>query len=277
LGDFKIRCLENMVVSFDVPCTIVTSDGSHERDTFTIVRCAANPRLFPHFLRIISPVVASLGPSPTSPAVHRAISGLVELFQALSAPAKKTIQGIWAELLIIRLSSDPTAMATAWHLDPLEHFDFVAGPQRLEVKSTSSRRREHYFSLDQLAPVGNSRIVVASVFVERAGGGVSLRKIFDDTRALLVDDLSLAARVDAIFYRSLGSGWADAMDESFDWELAVESITFYDAETIPRATNLNPTAVFDVRFRSDLASTTPLVRQSMEELGGLFAAALPGA
>jgi hypothetical protein len=186
------------------------------------------------------------------------------------------IQGIWAELLIIRLSRDPSAMAAAWHRDPLEHFDFIAGPQRIEVKSSSSRRREHYFSLDQLTHIRNSRIVVASVFVERAGGGVSLRKLFDDTRVLLVDDSFLATRLDTIFYSSLGSGWADAMDECFDWELAVQSIAFYDAETIPKATNLTPQAVFDVRFRSDLASATPLVRQNMEELGGLFAAVLPG-
>ena len=76
-------------------------------------------------------------------------------------------------------------MAAAWHRDPVEHFDSRAGPQRIEVKSSTSRKREHFFSLEQLTPAGGSRIVVASVFVERVGGGVSLRKIFDDTRALL--------------------------------------------------------------------------------------------
>lgn len=109
--------------------------------------------------------------------------------------------------------SDPGTMASAWHRDPGEHFDFALGPQRIEVKSSSYRRREHYFSLEQLAPAGASRIVVASVFVERTGGGVSLQKIFEDTRGLLAENISLATRFDAVFYRSLGSGWADAMDE----------------------------------------------------------------
>lgn len=268
--------LQNLSVSFDVPCTITQAGRNQERETFTIVRCsAANPGLFPHFLRIVSPIVTVLGPTPTPAAVRRAISGLVELFQALAAPAKKTIQGIWAEVLLIRLSSDPRMVASAWHREPEEHFDFAAGPQRIEVKSSSNRRREHYFSLEQLAPAGGSQIVVASVFVERAGGGVSLQKIFKDTRGLLAEDISLATRFDAVFYKSLGSGWADAMDECFDWELALESLAFYAAETVPRVENPIPQAIFDVRFRSDLGSATPLVPQQQHELGGLFAAALP--
>jgi Putative PD-(D/E)XK family member, (DUF4420) len=268
--------LQNLSVSFDVPCTITQPGQKQELGTFTIVRCSSvNPRLFPHFLKIVSPIVTVLGPTPTPAMVRRAISGLVELFQALAAPPRKTIQGIWAEVLLIRLSSDPRIVATAWHRDPEEHFDFAEGPQRIEVKSSSNRRREHYFSLEQLTLAGTSRIVVASVFVERAGGGVSLQKIFNDTRGLLGENTSIATRFDAVFYKSLGSSWADAMDECFDWELALESLAFYSADTVPRVENPLPQAIFDVRFRSDLGSATPLVPQQQRELGGLFAAALP--
>jgi hypothetical protein len=250
--------------------------GKQQQDTFTIVRCSAsNPSLFPHFLKIISPIVMALGPSPAPAAVGKAISGLVALFQAISAPAKKTVQGIWAELLLIRLSSDPHAMATAWHRDPVEHFDFAAGPQRIEVKSNSSRKREHFFSLEQLIPPAGARIVVASIFVERVGGGVSVGKVFEDTRALLLDDPHLMNRYDTVFYSSLGSGWADAMDESFDWELATQSIAYYPAELIPRPENPTPHTVFDVRFRSDLGSVASFESRELQRLGGLMTAALP--
>jgi hypothetical protein len=268
--------LENLRVSFNVPCTVTSPGGNQEHDVFTIVRCvAANPALFPHFLRIISPIVVALGPTPTQAEVRRAISGLVELFQTLTAPGNKTIQGLWAELLLIRLSSNPAALASAWHRDPLEHFDFADGPQRIEVKSNSSRRREHYFSLDQLTPSGGSRIVICSVFAERAGGGVSLRKMADDIRGLLAGDATLVARFDAAFYSSLGSGWAEVMDESFDWELATGSIAFYSAESVPRPHNPKPQAIFEVRFRSDLSSATPLTAEQLTALGPIFIAALP--
>jgi hypothetical protein len=266
--------LENLQVSFGVPCTVTVPEGKKEQDIFTIVRCSADdPALFPHFLNIASPIVAWLGASPTPAAVRRAIFGLVQLFQALAAPAKKTIQGIWAELLLIRLSTDPRATATAWHHEPTERFDFSAGPQRIEVKSSMNRQRAHYFSLEQLKATGGSKIVVASVFAERVGGGVSLRKLFDDTRALLAEDPQLTSRFDSVFYNSLGSGWTDAMDECFDWELAKDSLAFFNAELVPKIEGDIAPAVSDVRFRSDLSGLIALDRAALLDLGGLLAAA----
>ncbi len=131
--------LQNLFVSYDVPCTITDPSGRQEGGNFTIIKCSnADPNLFPHFLRIISPMVVALGPTPTSAAVRRAISGLVDLFQALTVPAQKSIQGIWAELFLIRTSTEPRVVAGAWHKAAEEHFDFAAGPQRIEVKSSGN-------------------------------------------------------------------------------------------------------------------------------------------
>jgi hypothetical protein len=164
--------LQNLLVPYGVPCAISHSDGQQEDGTFTIIKCSsADPSLFPHFLRILSPIITTLGPTPTAAAVRRAISGLVDLFQALTAPAKKSIQGLWAELLIIRRSADPVTLVAAWHGLPIERIDFLRGKQRIEVKSSSNRRRVHHFSLEQLTPPASARLVVASLFVEPVGGG----------------------------------------------------------------------------------------------------------
>lgn len=268
--------LENLLVSFDVPCRVRHPGGNREEATFTIVRCSnRNPALFPHFLKIASPMIAALGAAPTATAVRRAIYGLVELFQSLSVPARKTTQGLWAELLLIRLSRDPLTMAAAWHREAQEHFDFAAGPQRIEVKSNSARRREHYFSLEQLTPVGHSQVIIASIFVERSGGGLSLQNLFEQTRALLSADPSFVSKFDLVFYVALGSGWSEAMDESFDWHLATESIAFYRADGIPKPQNLRTDAVFDVRFRSDLGSMTDVSIRELNDVGGIFQAAIP--
>jgi hypothetical protein len=221
-------------------------------------------------------MVVALGPTPTSAAVRRAISGLVELFQSLTAPTQKSIQGLWGELFLIRNSTDPKLVAAAWHRGAEEHFDFASGPQRIEVKSSSNRRREHQFSLAQLTSLGPSRIVIASLFVERAGGGVSLNRLFDGTRQLLSGDLNLTIQFDASFYGALGSGWSDAMDESFDWELAQESLAFFEAGLVPKVEGAIPPAVSGVRFRSDLSGLVPLEQTSLLGLGGLLAAARQG-
>jgi hypothetical protein len=268
--------LQNLMVSYDVPCTITQQNGTREHGNFTIVKCSnSDPNLFPYFLRIISPIVITLGPAPTAAAVRRAISGLVELFQALSAPAKKSIQGLWAELLLIRRSTNPSAAAAAWHRMPEEHFDFVAGRQRLEVKSSSTRRREHHFSLAQLQPPGESRVVVASLFVERVGGGVSLRQLFDEIRTRLASQPALVTQLDAMFYSTLGSSWSDAMDERFDQELADDSLRFFDAKDVPKIDGLIPPTVSEVHFRSDLSAVIPLEHEDLRTAGGLLAAVIP--
>ena len=76
-----------------------------------------------------------------------------------------------------------------------------------------------------------------------------------------------------MFYNSLGSGWADVMDESFDWELAKESLAFFDAELVPKIAEGIPPTVSDVRFRSDLSSLLPMEGTALLDLGGLLAAA----
>lgn len=95
--------LQNLTVTYCAPCAVIQPGGAQEEGTFTIIKCSsADPLLFPHFLRILSPIVVTLGPTPSGASVRRAISGLVDLFQALTTPAKKSVQG-----LLGRASSDP--------------------------------------------------------------------------------------------------------------------------------------------------------------------------
>ena len=268
--------LQNLLVSYGVPCAISHPDGQQEEGNFTIIKCSsADPSLFPHFLRILSPIITMLGATPTAAAVRRAISGLVDLFQALATPAKKSVQGLWAELLVIRSASDPLALVAAWHGLPVERVDFLGGRQRIEVKSSSNRRRVHYFSLVQLTPPANTRLAVASLFVEPVGGGLSLGRLSDEIHAILESDPALVAQFDAIFYASLGASWSDAMEECFDLELASGSLQFFDSTLVPKPDGPIPTTVNDVRFTSDMSGVSPLASDALISAGGLFAAVVP--
>jgi len=250
--------LQNLIVSYGVPCLITRPDNHREDGIFTIVKCSnADPALFPHFLRILSPIIVTLGAAPTA-AVRRAISGLVDLFQALTGPAKKSIQGLWAELLIITRSADPHALVAAWHGVPVERVDFLSGQQRIEVKSSSNRLRVHHFSLEQLTPPASTRLIIASMFVEPVGGGLSLRRLSDDIRAILAANPALLTRFDTVFYATLGAGWSDAMEECFDLERAVDSLQFFDSADIPKINGPIPATISDIRFMSDVSAALPL-------------------
>ena len=267
--------LQNLVVTYCARCVITQTNGV-ENGTFTIIKCSsADPTLFPHFLGILSPIVMSLGPTPSSAAVRRAITGLVDLFQALTTPAKKSIQGLWAELLVVRYASKPKQAVAAWHGTPQEHIDFVDGNERLEVKSSSARQRVHHFSLAQLTPPTGTRLIVASIFVETIGGGLSVRRLADEIRSAIADDPVMVVRFDAVLYATLGAGWSDAMDECFDMELARESLQFFDAASIPRIDGPIPTTVRDIRFTSDISAVQPLIPDTFLLAAGLFAAIAP--
>lgn len=266
--------LQNLIVSYGVPCLITRPDSQQEEGTFTIVKCSnVDPSLFPHFLRILSPIIVTLGATPTAAAVRRAISGLVDLFQSLTMPAKKSVQGLWAELFVIRNSGNPIEVAGAWHGAPDEHVDFVSGRHRIEVKSSSTRTRVHHFSMLQLTPPAQARLVVASVFVENIGGGVSLGQLTEEIRTMLTSDPGLLARFDAVFYATLGASWTEAMEERFDSELASESLQFIDSVHVPKIDGSIPSAVRDVRFTSDISGVAIMSQESLITAGGLFAAA----
>jgi hypothetical protein len=267
--------LQNLIVSYSVPCVVTHPDHEQEQGIFTIIKCSnVDPSLFPHFLKILSPIIVTLGPAPTAAAVRRAIAGLVDLFQALTTPARKSIQGLWAELFLIRHASNPREVARAWHQMPGETIDFISGRQRVEVKSSSTRKRVHHFSLLQLTPPAHARLLVASVFVEGIGGGVSLREITEEIRTLLAEEPPLLARFDAVFYATLGSSWQEAMEERFDAELALDSLRFFDSLQVPKIDGPIPVLVSDIRFASDLSGVPSMDTASMVEAGGLFAAAL---
>lgn len=151
----------------------------------------------------------------------------------------------------------------------------MSGSERLEVKSSSTRQRMHYFSQIQLTPPSTARLMVASLFVERVGGGISLGRLFEELRNLFAADARLLSRFDKVFYATLGAGWADALEECFDAELAQESLQFYDARNIPRIDEPLPSGIADVRFSSDLSVSTPLLLGDFASRGALFAAFVP--
>jgi hypothetical protein len=268
----RIR-LEHLDIQHGVLCRITNSRGVTEDGTFTIVRCTeSDAELTRYFLRAFDPILRSLGSNPTAPAISRAVNSLAELFRALTQPPSKSVSGLWAELLVIRQASDPVALLHAWHISLEDKFDFNAGAQRVEVKSTSQRVRIHNFSLEQLMPPTGSRVIVASLFVEKAGGGTSVESLKDEIRELAEARPELQERLDRVVASTLGSTLRQSLTERFDRELACESMLWFDGGAIPIIPTPLPWGISDVHFRADLSQCPPISRQTLGAEGGVFAA-----
>lgn len=245
--------LEHLSVQHDVECRITQPGGTSETGRFTLVRCIGGDRMLDeYFLRVIGVVIPLLGDSPSDRDVSTAIDRLVTLFRAMSGTPKKSVQGLWAELLLIARSSDPSRMVGAWHVLATDRYDFNQGVERLEVKSAAGPTRQHHFSLNQLLPIPGTRVLIASVLAERAGAGVSVGELVNEVRARLGDDVRLVLHTHDVVLETLGTGWRAALGERFDRQVAESSVSFYEPEAIPRVDERLAPGVSDVHFRVDL-------------------------
>src|SRR5258708_21198704 len=123
--------------------------------------------------------VEAIGEQPTVEELQIVIDRLVELLRALSLPPTRTIFGLWAELYLIYRSRDAVRMASAWHQNPGDLYDFAAGVQRLEVKAPGATTRRHHFTIEQLVPPLHVQDLISSLILERSTAGVSEMAIID--------------------------------------------------------------------------------------------------
>jgi hypothetical protein len=264
--------LEYLRIQFSIPCEIQSPDGT-ARSTLTVLRCTStleeHQRLF---VSLIDNIVAAVGTPATASKLQAVIRHLTAIFSGLTRPARTTIQGLWAELMVITSSRDPARLVRAWHATVSDDFDFSEGPARLEVKSTASHKREHSFTINQLQPPPGSTARIASVIVRPAGGGTNIASLVAEIGDALTSDPMSHLKLHALVTETLGAEWKDAADCRFDRELARSSLAFYDTGSVPQFVGELPIGVSHVSFISDLSRALPA---SIALAGSLFEAATP--
>lgn len=268
--------LEHLTVQHDVGCLLWHGSKPAEEATFTLIRCRQNDRVLrDYFLGVAEAVLPMLGPHPSQGRVRETVDALAELFRSLMMPARKSVQGLWAELFLIVDATDARALAAAWHGEPEEQYDFSLSQHRIEVKSAAGGERRHYFTLEQLHPPAGTTALIASLFVEGSGGGISIAELMDRARWRVASDPDLQLRIDQLVAASLGQNWRNGLEQRFDWQRAQESLMFFEAHSVPSLTSDVPPGVSDVRFRSELAGVPFVELDRLREAGGLFQAAVP--
>ena len=272
LSDFEGRHLR---VGHGVTCSISESGVEVGREQFSVVTCVDSDELLRvRFFDAAETLLRSLGETPASDELRQMVAGLIELFRMASEPPRGTIQGLWAELWLIAQARDPETLLNAWHTEATDAYDFNNGPERIEIKSTSQRVRKHSFSHRQLDPPAGTRVAVASVFVERAGGGTLMSTLIERIQRRVSSPLALS-RLNHVVAGTLGTDWRAGIESAFDSELASQSLRFYAVEDVPSIPSDIPSEISDVRYVSDLTDTPALAAEQLLGDGKLFAAIVP--
>lgn len=251
--------LDMMSVQFCQLCKLIYDNGECLESTYTVITLKpAAEEMTEYFLEILHLVLLKIGDTPSQKILIDEIEKVVDLFRQLGQSSSKTVQGLWAELLMISQSKNPAYLVNSWHITPNDIFDFNDGRNKIEVKSTSKSKRIHHFSLDQLLPNKESNLLVCSVYTIPTGYGVNifdLAKIIDKKLSSIEDKI----RLNTMLVKTLGDKYSTAGEIYFDYQKAVDTMAFFVYSEIPTiSVSCVPSTVSHVRFDSDLSDQQAL-------------------
>ena len=251
-------------VSFSIPCDIAVVGDKTTSETLTAITCTASDRILQgYFVRICETLLHIVGAYPSLAQIADAVQRLVDLFQKLSGPPRRTIVGLFGELFVIYSAKSPAVAVQAWRSTTDDRFDFSIAGARLEVKASSARQRAHDFSFEQCHPPTDSVGVLVSLFAEASGGGLSLLDLIERIKQQLGGDAALQLKLQETIAEALGHTASAAFSVRFDENVARSSLQIYELGSIPAIRGRLPSELSQIRFRSDLSGVTPASRRGL--------------
>lgn len=253
---------EILSVEYDMLCNIIENDIAVDNKRFTIITLRSeNEQLQKMFIDVFLMMLKMLPAKPTNMMIASKVESLLSIFSKLKRRPIHKLQGLWAELLLIEQSIDPSTVAKAWHSQPESKYDFTMGRDKVEVKSTSSEQRLHRFALDQLNPSENSRLLICSVVVRESakdGNGLSVYDLYDSICMKISED-EIKLHIYEVMSDTLGSDFFSAKKKFFDYTEACDSLSLFDYIDVPKINKSNiPEFISDVKFCSNISHLTDI-------------------
>lgn len=247
---------ELLSVEYNVLCNIIEGVEVMDNQHFVIITLHSdNEQLQKMFIDVFLMMLNTLPIQPSNIALASKIESLISIFSKLKRRPVHLLQGLWAELLMIEQSKDPTIVARSWHSLANSKYDFNMGGDKIEVKSTQSENRIHHFSLDQLNPSQNSRLLICSIIVRESAQADKGLSVFDLYERIIhnISDEKVRLHVSEVIAETLGSDFYIAQEKYFDYIEACDRLALFNYVDIPKIQKeFVPEHVSEVRFSSDL-------------------------
>lgn len=247
---FSTINLSNITIIPSINCKV------HEKeivvdDVFTILNFkSTDKQLQNYFLKVIHSVFEDFPDNPTVKIVLDTIFFLVEIFRYISESPRKSVLGLWGELFFIAISQDSEYLLNIWHNDIYEYLDFSLPNHFYEIKTTTNENRIHSFSSQQLGLRKNGFVV--SIITRQLTGGVSINDLINMIKSK-TDNQRLISKMTQVVSQTLGREIINSHDNKWDFEMAKETIRFYNITDIPNIKIQNiPSEVFDVKYKVNL-------------------------
>lgn len=261
--------LRNLLVEYAAPME-VHHDIGITQGTFIVLAANHNrPDLYEVFCTMVEAAVSGLTSNPTSEEVEHTVQALIELFRAAISPPKKTVAGLWGELLLIDALPDPTVAIRTWHVTPFDTHDFVLGPRAIEVKSTERTERIHEFNHSQLVHAAGKPVLIISALLRRSSTGSSCQDLAGAILSRLSDQRA-RLKLLRVVHESLGVEIQEANDIRFDHKEALNLIRQVRADVLPVVDVPPNCGISNVRYSINLDACAPPIILGVLNLAQLF-------
>jgi Putative PD-(D/E)XK family member, (DUF4420) len=249
--NIKLKYIE---LTHNLECK-VSESGNSKIDNYSVIIFKSNEGTMQnYFLGIAYSLLNALSKKPTQKEILETFKNFVEIFRSLAETPTKTIQGLWAELILIEQSKNPETLINYWHNVPEEKFDFNADSEKIEVKSSSNLERIHIFTAEQLNPANGSQVIIASIFTKQVSSGLSVLDLLDKMDKRIID-IELKEKIYRIVAKTLGNTFEQTAKIKYDYDLATKSLRFYRHQDVSKVERINiPERVSEVKFKSDLTN-----------------------
>jgi hypothetical protein len=255
--------LKLIQVAFQKNCKLISKEGDKSDGIYTIVSLKTDSEdIGKYFVNTLHNLVKQLELNPSFVQIKTELNNLINLFRSLSKPAKKTIQGLWTELLFINQSNDVEYVIKSWHKGKNDRYDFNDGIDKVEIKSTSKNDRIHRFSLSQLKEIKDTVIIIGSTFTVETGKGINANDLIE-TISEKVSDPSLILKIYHEVAETMGDEFENIFDIYFDYNLALNSIQYFDVRDIPNLSdNFISPAITNVKYDCNLSNVNSIATES---------------
>ena len=241
--------LQHLAVEFGIRFRVRTSAGVVEDDFVVVSLRGDDLGLSEAFCLAADVLVAALPEAPSASDIERAIREFVEMLSALSLPSARAVAGLWAELWLMSVASDPQAAVAAWHRDPTDRFNFSFASHFVEVKATVREERNHDFSFEQLRGT-KAPIKIATLRLRRAQSGKSVADLVTTLQKGL--NTELRTKLVNNVFGAIGSAVSEASEIRFDDAFAEKNLRVIAADRVPVVEIPEGSPISAIRFRVNL-------------------------
>ncbi|MFG6568819.1 PD-(D/E)XK motif protein [Sulfitobacter sp. 1A13679] len=260
-SDIELRSIS---AHFSRNCTIDAADSAGASGVYTIVSLRENDPDIVRLLLLLLEETFENGRAPFSNRdIASSIQDLANLFKQI-AGADRDIIGLWGELHILSYAGDVHSAVRCWCSHKMAKYDFVTSRAVLEVKTTTSSRRKHRFSLDQLRPNGDYQTYVASLNVIELGSGRTAAELMEEIYAQITEP-----ELRTSFLRQcMAKGGQDIYRNSMKLSVFPDgsSLAVFDASSLPVPEIALNAPIENVRFDLDLTDCPSIPNSTLSSM-----------